>query len=132
MIGSWLALSNRIGFGVLDRVGQWIKATTKPSTSSQVLETAHDLLRSKAEFVAENALLREQVILLKRSVKQLKLTRQDRRLMVLLSSKLPHWKQAVLIIQPDTLLRWHRELFKWVWRRKSRHAGGKEPLSNEV
>ena len=52
--------------------------------------------------------------------------------MMLLSSRLPHWKQALLIIQPETVLRWHRELFKWLWRRKSRHTGGKEPISDEV
>lgn len=52
--------------------------------------------------------------------------------MVLLSSKLPHWKQALLIMQPETLLRWHRELFKWLWRRKSQQTGGKEPVSAEV
>src|SRR3954453_13434541 len=102
-----------------------MKAQTKPASSSQVLDTARDLLRSKRELVAENALLRQQVIVLKRSVKQPKLTRHDRWLMVLLSSKLPHWKQALLIIQPETLLRWHRELFRWVWRRKSQHMGGK-------
>lgn len=37
-----------------------------------------------------------------------------------------------MIIQPETLLRWHRELFKWLWRRKLRHTGGKEPISDEV
>ncbi len=127
MLGCWLASIKRIGSAVLHKVEQWIKAKTKPATSSQVVETASDLLRSKAELVAENALLRQQLIVLKRSVKQPKLTRHDRWLMVLLSSRLPHWKQALLIIKPETLLRWHRELFKWVWRRKSRHSGGGIP-----
>ncbi len=112
MLGSWLASIKRIGSAALDKVQQWIKAKTKPATSSQVLETASDLLRSRAELVAENALLRQQLIVLRRSVKQPKLTRHDRWLMVLLSSKLPHWKQALLIIQAETLLRWHRELFR--------------------
>ena len=69
---------------------------------------------------------------MKRSVKQPKLTSRDRWLMVLLSSKLAHWKQALLIIQPETLLRWHRELFRWIWQRKSKHTGGKPPLSADV
>ena len=69
---------------------------------------------------------------MKRSVKQPKLTSRDRWLMVLLSSKLAHWKQARLSIQPDTLLRWHRDLFKWIWQRKSKNTGGKEPLSAVV
>src|SRR5438477_8479236 len=108
MFGSWLASIKRIGMVVLHKAHNWIKAKTKPATSSQILETASDLLRSRAELVAENVLLRQQLIVLRRSVKQPKLTGQDRCLMVLLSSKLPHWKQALLIIQPETLLRWHR------------------------
>jgi hypothetical protein len=39
---------------------------------------------------------------------------------------------ATCLIRPDTLLRWHRELFKWVWRRKSQHTGGKQRLSAEI
>jgi len=38
----------------------------------------------------------------------------------------------LLIIQPATLLRWHRELFKWIGQRKSKPTGGKEPLSAAV
>ena len=32
----------------------------------------------------------------------------------------PYWRQALLIVQPDTLLRWHRELYRIIWRRKSK------------
>jgi len=132
MFGTWLASIKHIGMAILEKVQAWIIAKTKPATDSQVLETARDLLRPKAELVAENALLRQQLIVLKRGVKQPKLTHRDRWLMVLLASKLPNWKQALLIIQPATLLGWHRELFKWVWRRKSDHSGGKPPLSDEI
>jgi putative transposase len=61
-------------------------------------------------------------------VKQPKLTYRDRWLMVLLSTG----SQALLIIQPDTFLRWHRELFKWIWQGISKHTGGKQPLSADV
>jgi hypothetical protein len=90
------------------------------------------LLRSRTERVVQNAQLRQQLIVLKRSVKQPKVNRRDRWLMVLLASRLAHWKQAVCIIQPETLLRWHRELFRWLWRRKTRHTGGKEPITDEI
>ena len=128
MIGLWAIWIKRFGLTVLHRVQGWVKARTKPMTSSELLGTAADLLRSKPELVAENALLRQQVIVLNRSVKHPKLTGWDRSLMVLLSSKLAHWQQALLIVQPDTVLRWHCDLFKWVWRRKSKHTGGKRPL----
>ena len=117
---------------VLKKVQNWIKTRPKPATTSQGRETARNLLRSKTELVVENALLRQRVIVLKRGVKQPKLTGHDRWLMVLLASKLSHWKQALLIIQPATLLRWHRDLFRWVGRHKSAHTGGKPPRSDET
>jgi putative transposase len=117
---------------VLRRMQALLKAKTKPVTTSLVLGTAQDLVRSKTELVIENALLRHQLIVLKRSVKRPHLTRTDRWLMVLLIGKLQHWKQALLIIQPDTVLRWHRDLFKWIWRRKSQRKGGKPPLAAEM
>jgi len=81
----------------------------------------------------ENALLRQQLIVLQRQVKRPALTWRDRTVMVLLASKLPTWKQALMIVQPDTLLRWHHELFRRVWRRRSRprRKRGREPLTAE-
>ena len=46
--------------------------------------------------------------------------------MVLLASRLRTWKDALLIVKPDTLLRWHRQGFRLFWRRKSR-AGTRAP-----
>ncbi len=39
-----------------------------------------------------------------------------------------------MIVQPDTLLRWHRDLFRWFWKRKSRsrRSGGRPPLAQET
>ena len=82
----------------------------------------------------ENALLRQQLIVLKRQVKRPALTWRDRALLVLLASKLRMWKEALVIVQPDTVLRWHRELFCRVWRRRSRHKGkkGRQPLADDI
>jgi putative transposase len=51
-------------------------------------------------------------------------------LLVALASRLRAWKQALLIVQPDTLLRWHRDLYRWLWKRKSRSMKrpGRKPL----
>jgi putative transposase len=57
------------------------------------------------------------------------LTNQDRRLFVILARLLPSWKGALLIVQPDTLLRWHRELFKVVWRHKSKVKPKPQPAT---
>jgi transposase InsO family protein len=80
------------------------------------------LARSKPELVAENALLRQQLLVLQRSVPRPRCTPTDRTLLVLLASRVRAWRSALLIVQPDTLLRWHRQLFRHVWRRKSRPA----------
>src|SRR5260370_29143217 len=47
----------------------------------------------------------------------------DRLLLVFLARMVRTWKQALFLVQPDTLLRWHRELFRLLWKHKSRaHA----------
>jgi len=97
-----------------------ILAWTKPAASGQVLGTFADLARSKSELMAENALLRQQLIVLRRSVKRPKVTQIDRLLLVLLASRVRAWRQALLILKPDTLLRWHREGFRLFWRTKSK------------
>ena len=77
-------------------------------------------MRSRPALVAENALLRQQLLILRRSVKRPRCTPTDRALLVLLASRLRTWRQALLIVQPETVLRWHREGFRLFWRRKSR------------
>lgn len=57
--------------------------------------------------------------MLNRQIKRPQLTNPDRFRLVFLLHFTAFWKQALHIIQPDTLLRWHRELFQFYWRRKS-------------
>ena len=56
----------------------------------------------------------------KRGVKRPRCTPAERTLLVLLARRVRAWRSALVIVQPDTLLRWHRQLFRQVWRRKSR------------
>ena len=76
-------------------------------------------MRTKPELLAENALLRQQLIILRRQVTRPRCRPAERVRLVLLASRLRTWRHAVLIVQPDTLLRWHRRLFRWSWRRTS-------------
>jgi hypothetical protein len=98
------------------RVAHWTRPATSPSL---VLGTVADLVRSRPELVAENALLRQQLIVLARTPKRPRLIRADRPLLVLLASRVPAWRQALRIVQPATLLRWRREGFRLLWRRRS-------------
>jgi hypothetical protein len=106
-----------------------IKHWTKPATSVLIIGILSDLTRSRTDLVAENALLRQQLIVLNRQVKRPQLTNPERIRLVFLSRFTKFWKQALHIVQPDTLLRWHREMFRKYWRRKSQ---GKPKISPET
>jgi putative transposase len=102
---------------------------TKPGPTSLMLGTLTDLARNKTELIAENALLRQQLVILRRQVKRPTCTKTDRILLVLLARMVQTWKQALLIVQPETLLRWHRQGFKLYWKYKSRAASAKPKIS---
>ena len=104
----------------------------KPSPDSVFAGLLIDVARSRTELMAENAFLRQQLLVLSRGGKRPLPTARDRVLLVLLASKVRSWQQALLIVQPETLLRWHRDLFRWVWRRKSKAATCKSRLPLET
>ena len=119
---------------LLIEVTQYIQRWVKPSNPPLFAGTALDLTRSKTELILENAFLRQQLIVLNRQVKHPALKPHERVLVVMLASKLRSWKQALTIVQPDTLLRWHRDLYRWLWKRKSRKRKqpGRPPISDEI
>src|SRR5713101_2718300 len=81
-----------------------VLAATRPATAPLLIGTLTDLVRSKPELIAENALLRQQLVILRRSVKRPRCTATDRRLLVLLASRLRTWRQSLLIVQPASVL----------------------------
>src|SRR5687767_8139875 len=96
----------------VDRIRRCLTRWTKPASGrSLVVGTIMDLARSKPELIAENALLRQQLLVLTRTAKRPRFTPADRALLVLLASRVRAWRQALLIVQPETLLRWHRAGF---------------------
>src|SRR5262245_25150024 len=98
------------------RLAGWIRPAT---AGSLVLGTAADLARSKPELIAENAFLRQQLLVLARTTNRPRLSRADRVLLVLLASRVRAWRSALLVVQPATLLRWHRAGFRLFWRWRS-------------
>jgi len=114
---------------ILDWLQEHVKRWIKPATSVLIIGALSDLTRSRTDLVIENALLRQQLIVLNRQVKRPQLTNLDRFRLVFLSHFTTFWKQALHIVQPDTLLRWHRELFSKYWRKKSQ---GKPKISAET
>ena len=96
------------------------RRVTQPTQTNLVTGTLADLPRSRTELLAENALLRQQLIVLHRQAKTPRLTWRERMSLLFLARWVPNWKQVLQIIKPDTLLRWHREGFRLFWQCKSR------------
>ena len=90
-------------------------------------------IMGRAAAAAENLALRQQVAVFKQSVKRPKLRRRDRVFWVGLSRLWPNWRSALAIVQPETVIRWHRQGFKLFWRWKSRPGKpGRPPIKREI
>ncbi len=105
---------------------------TQLSRCSVVVGAAVDLTRSKTELITENALLRQQLIILHRQVKKPAFTQSNRLWLVLLASRVKNWRDHLLILSPDTLLQWHRQGFQLFWKFKSRNRNGRPKLATET
>ncbi len=106
---------------------QRLITATKPAEQALAAGALTDLVRSRTALIAENAFLRQQLLVLRRSVKRPRCTPTDRALLVLLASRLRTWRQALVIVQPETVLRWHRQGFRLCWRWRSRPRSSPKP-----
>src|ERR1700758_5164017 len=89
--------------------------------------------KSKLRLEAENAVLRHQLIVLRRRLRgRVRLTNHDRWFFIQLYRWFPSILQAFTIIRPETLLRWHRAGFRFYWRWRSRRLGGRPPIDIEL
>jgi hypothetical protein len=90
-------------------------------------------LKSRARLEAEIVFLRHQLNLLRRRVPgKPRLTPADRLFFVWVYRLVPSLLNAAVIIQPDTIVRWHRAGFRSYWRRKSHSRGGRPKVSAKV
>jgi transposase InsO family protein len=90
-------------------------------------------LKSKSRLEAENAVLRRQLIVLRRKVRgRVHLTNGDRLFLVQLYRWFPSVLKSITIIRPETLVRWHRAGFRRYWRWKSRSLGGRPQIDAEL
>ncbi|TME12029.1 MAG: transposase family protein [Chloroflexi bacterium] len=104
----------------------------KPRSTSLLFGTIADLAKGKSELLVENALLRQQLIILHRQVKRPACKKTDRFLLLLLARMIRTWKQALFIVQPETLLRWHRELYRLFWKHRSKADSRQPKISPET
>ena len=91
------------------------------------------LVKSKSRLEAENAALRQQLIVLQRKVHgRVRFSNDDRLFFIQLYRWFPSILKAMLIIRPETLIRWHRAGFRGYWRWKSCSLGGRPPIGQEL
>ena len=98
------------------------------------LPTLSSILRSRAALQLENLALRHQIGVLQRSARRRpKLTSRDRLLWMCLSRLWSDWRSALAIVQPETVLAWHRAGFRLFWTWKVRRGQpGRPVISREV
>ena len=83
---------------------------------------------SKTNLAAENLALRQQLAVMNQSIKRPKLRLRDRVFWTWLMRVWPRWRSALLIVQPETVIRWHRAGFRLYWRRKSQATSPGRPI----
>ena len=91
--------------------------------------------RSRLELALEEMALRHQIAVLKRSGTRRPCFRGwDRLFWILLSWWWPRWRQALMIVQPETVVRWRRDVWSvfWRYRARGRWRGGRPKVSPEV
>jgi transposase InsO family protein len=98
-----------------------------------VLAALASPFKSKVRLQAENAVLRHQLIVLRRRLHgRVRLTNHDRWFFIQLYRWFPSILQVLTIIRPETLVRWHRAGFRSYWRWKSRSLGGRPQIDTEL
>jgi len=92
-----------------------------------LLTTLRDLLRPRRDLLFENLALRQQLLVLERSVPKPEITASDRVFWVLLLRWWSQWRRPLRIVKPQTVIAWHRRIWRFLWWRKSRPGHGGRP-----
>jgi len=91
------------------------------------------LFVSRSDLILENLALRQQLTIQQRTIKRPKLRNKDRIFWSWLSQIWPDWKSNLIIVKPETVIKWHRQGFKLYWRWKSQsHKVGRPNISKEI
>jgi len=110
--------------GALAQLCQGLLRPARPAAKVGI-GAARDLTRTQSELLAENALLR-------RSIRRPRCHPDDRLFLLILARLCHRWRNALHVVKLETLLRWHRDLFKIIWRRKPRPRGQPRRLAPEI
>ena len=92
------------------------------------------LFRSRRDLLLENLALRQQLAVLRQRCPQPRLADSDRFFWVVLRRLWSGWRHALILVQPETVVRWHRAGFKayWTWLSWHRVRPGRKRISAEL
>ncbi len=87
----------------------------------------------RRDLALENLALRQQLAIYQRRHPRPQLRPHGRLFWVWLSKVWGQWHSALVIVKPETVIRWHREGFKLFWTKLSqRNVGGRPPINGRI
>ena len=92
-----------------------------------LIASLRSVFRDRRELALENLALRQQLAILARAQPQRRLRKVDRLFWIWLSRMWKSWRESLIVVKPDTVVRWHRKGFALYWRRLSRHNRAGRP-----
>jgi hypothetical protein len=108
-------------------------ATTMSSLFVALFALLASSFRTRAALQAEILALRHQLaVFQKNAPRRLRLHRCDRLFWVVLHRFWSGWRRCLEMVQPDTVVRWHRQAFAWHWTRKSRRLPGRPEVAANI
>jgi putative transposase len=107
-----------------------VRAVTTLSIS--ILRSFTALFRSRQEQAIVELALRQQLAIYARRQPRPRIRPLDRAFWVVLSRLWPRWKSVLIIVQPETVVRWQKRRFRAYWRSISTPGPGRPPISKEI
>jgi putative transposase len=90
-------------------------------------------LRGQRELVLENLALRQQLAVMRRTTKRPQLQTRDRLFWIALAGLWRNWRTALVLVRPDTVVRWHRDWLRRRWARRSNpRPNGRPPIDRQI
>ena len=117
-------LQNASGSPILSRMHRLFSA---------LLGSLCSAFKPRSELIIENLALRQQLAVLKEKKPRPRLTNADRAFWIVLRGLWSRWSEALVIVKPETVVRWHRAGFRQFWRWRSRRRRvGRPRVSQEI
>jgi putative transposase len=97
-----------------------------------LLTTLGSVFRSRKRLILENLLLRQQLQVALRCQRRPRLRTRDKLFWLLVRHLFRNWRRHLLLVRPETVLRWHRQGWRLFWQWRSHHPLGRPRLTAEL